>query len=370
MNRIVILLVTAVLLLLLPGCWDTDKLVNKKIINGISLDAADNGRILGTASTIKLINKGGGQFDEKDEVVQAVGDTVTEIGLLINNMMPGKIEASKTHIVIVGEELAKTGIMAPLEVFYRNAKGNLNASFLIAKGKAADMLAVGKTPTGSPIAFDIMQMIQGAQFAAIAPEQTLYTLWSELLDEDADIVIPIISKRPSNRIVIESVALMDGDKYTGSSLSQNDSKLLLLMMGKLNKTTLLDIPLQQMTDTMIFEVIKATNQLNVRMDDATGRIDCVVKVNLRGDISSYPLTGDVASQMDRLKADVAESLQKHASLVIGKLQAANCDALGIGRRIKMSHPARWKGLDWKTAYPEVRVTAEFKVDFASTGLLH
>jgi Ger(x)C family germination protein len=364
------MLVTAVLLLLLPGCWDTDKLVNKKIINGIALDAADNGRILGTASTVKLINKGGGQFDEKDEIVQAVGESVTEIGMLINNMMPGKIEASKTNIVIIGEELAKKGIMAPLEVFYRNAKGNLNSSFLIAKGKAADMLEVGKTPTGSPIAFDIMQMIQGAQFASVAPEQTLYTLWTELLDENADIVIPIIIKRPSNRIVIESVALMDGDKYTGSSMSQNESKLLLLMMGKLNKTTLLDIPLPQMTDSMIFEVVKATNRMDVRIDEATGRIECVVKVKLRGDISSYPLTGDVAAKIDHLNNEVAETLQKHASLVIRKLQAARCDALGIGRRIKMTHPAIWKGLDWNAAYPEVRVTTEFKIDFASTGLLH
>lgn len=370
MNRILHMLLTAVLLLLLPGCWDTDKLVNKKIINGISLDAADNGHILGTASTIKLINKGGGQFDEKDEVVQAIGDSVTEIGLLINNMMPGKIEASKTHIIIVGEELAKKGILAPLEVFYRNAKGNLNSSFLIAKGKAANMLEVGKTPTGSPIAFDIMQMIQGAQFAAIAPEQTLYSLWTELLDDDADIVIPIINKRPNNRIVIESVALMDGDKFTGSIMSQNESKLLLLMMGKLNKSTLLDIPLQQMTDKMIFEVIKATNHMEIRVDGAAGRIDCVVRVKLRGDVTSYPLTGDVAAKIDQLSIEVAETLQKNASEVIGKLQAARCDALGIGRRIKMTHPAIWKGLDWNAAYPEVRIKTEFKIDFASTGLLH
>lgn len=370
MKKLIPLLTSMLALLMLPGCWDTDRLVNKKIINGIALDASENDHILGTASTIRLINKGGGQFDEKDEVVQAIGNSVTEIGLLINNMLPGKIEASKTHIVIVGEELAKKGVLAPLEVFYRNAKGNLNSSFLIAKGKAADMLEVENTPTGSPIAFDIMQMIQGAQFAAIAPEQTLYTLWTELLDDDADIVIPVINKRSGERIVIDSVALMDGDKYTGRTMSQNESKLLLLMMGKLNKTTILDVPLQTMTDTLVFEVINSSNKLEVQIDKTTGYIDCVVNVKLYGDITSYPLTGDVEASKEKLSAEAENSLRKEASLVIGKLQAARCDALGIGRRIKLSHPDQWKELDWNTAYPKVRVKLEFKIDFASTGLLH
>lgn len=370
MRKTLHMLLSTLMLLMLSGCWDTDKLVNKKIINGIALDAADNGHILGTASTIKLINKGGGQFDEVDEIIKATGNSVLEIGLLINNLLPGKIEASKTHIVIIGDELAKKGVLAPLEVFYRNAKGNLNSSFLIADGKAADMLESAKSAKGSPIAFDIMQMIQGAQFAAIAPEQTLFTLWTELLDDDADIVIPIINKRANSRVVIESVALMNGDKFTGSTLSQNESKLLLLMMGKLNKSTLLEIPLKKMNKTIILEVTKATNKKDIRVDPATGLIDCLLKVKLSGDIASYPLTGDVKAKMDELKTEVEATLRKQAAIVTGKLQAAQCDAVGIGRRLKLSHPALWKSMNWKSAYRDVRIRTEFQIEFANTGLLN
>ncbi|MDQ6420039.1 Ger(x)C family spore germination C-terminal domain-containing protein [Paenibacillus sp. LHD-117] len=147
------------------------------------------------------------------------------------------------------------------------------------------MLTVGKTPSGSPIAFDIMQMIQGAQFATITPEQTLYTLWTELLDPGSDVVIPIINKKSNGRILIDSVALMDGVKFSGVELQQVDSKLLLLMMGKMNKTTVLDIPLQHTTHSLAFEVIKAANKMEIRIDEATGEIDCNIQIKLKGDIS-------------------------------------------------------------------------------------
>lgn len=363
-------LLTSLLLSLLTGCWDTDKLADKKMINGIGLDAAEHGRILGTTSTIRLINKGGGQFDERDEVVQATGNSIVDIGNQINSMMPGKLEASKTHIIIFGEELAKKGLLAPLEVFYRNPKGNLNSKLLIAKGLAADMLAVGKTPTGSPIAFDIMQMIEGAQFASIAPEQTLYTLWMDLMDPNADVFVPMISKRNNNQIVIDNVGLMHDDKYTGVSLQLNDSKLLLLMNGKMKKTTLVNVPLEGLSMPFVFEILDARQNKKIIVDDATGQIDCNIRVKLRGDVTSYPITGDYEHNKDKLHEQFIEALEKQASKIINKLQGANCDALGVGRELKMSHPAVWKRLDWNEAYPNIHIHVTFQVNFEGTGILN
>ncbi|MHA6480642.1 Ger(x)C family spore germination protein [Paenibacillus sp. strain BS8-2] len=368
MKRLTFVLLTATVLLTLPGCWDTDKLADKLIINGIALDVADHGRILGTASTIKLINKGGGQFEEQDDVVQATGASVTEIGSMINNMMPGKIESSKTHIIMVGEKLAKAGVLSSIETFYRNSKGNLNSSFLIAKGRASDMLEVANAPTGSPIAFEIEQMIKGAQFAAIAPNQTLYTIWTELLDSESDIIIPLISKR-SDHIVIESIALMNDDKYSGVTMDQKDSKLLMLMTGNFSRTTLLNIPLEKLSTILTYEVTKASNKIEVTVDDLTGRIDCVIHVKLYGDILSYPMMGDANAHLSMLSAAVEEALEKQVQRITKKLQTAHCDALGIGRHFRITHPKLWENVEWDSVYPEVRISSQFKVNFESTGLL-
>lgn len=130
-----------ILSMVLTGCWDIQYLTNKKMVNGISLDAAKDNQISGSVRAIILESKGGGQFDVKDEVMQATGDSVFKIGSTIDSMLPGTIEASKTHVMIIGEDLARRGIMPLLETFYRNPKGYLKSNILISTGLASEILS-------------------------------------------------------------------------------------------------------------------------------------------------------------------------------------------------------------------------------------
>ncbi|WP_374121397.1 Ger(x)C family spore germination C-terminal domain-containing protein [Paenibacillus sp. LHD-117] len=79
--------------------------------------------------------------------------------------------------------------------------------------------------------------------------------------------------------------------------------------------------------------------------------------------------------MEQLRAELSNALQKQAAQVAGKIKAARCDALGIGRRVRVSHPKLWKDSDWrdsewKSVYPKIRITTEFQIDFVSSGILN
>ncbi|TCM99625.1 Ger(x)C family germination protein [Paenibacillus sp. BK033] len=355
-----------VILLLAPGCWDAHYLTNKNLVNGIAIDTEDDGRILGTVKAIILESKGGGQFYVKDKLERATGGSITEIGHKIDSMLPGTIEANKAFVIIIGDELAKKGIMPILEFFYRLPKAYLNTKVLVAKGRAYEILTVPEVEN-NPIAFDIKQIVLGSERTTLVPNQTLYSLWNQISDPSEDSALPIIHKIRKNTLVIDRTGLFSGDVFTGVTLGRNDSILLLLLQDKLSKVAWLDVPLGR--NVVSFEVRKMKRNFRVKVNDRTNAIEAKIRIDLYGNIDSYTGNPDWTVDSKPLSKELESSLNKQAAKIAETLLQANCDAFGIGRKLKVSHSKLWKGMDWKNAYPQTKITPEIHIHITSTGVL-
>jgi spore germination protein KC len=55
---------------------------------------------------------------------------------------------------------------------------------------------------------------------------------------------------------------------------------------------------------------------------------------------------------------------------VNKLLKANCDALGIGRRLKVSHSELWKSIDWENKYKDVNLNPRIQIHIKSTGVIN
>ncbi len=71
----------------LAGCWDQHQLVNKTLVNGISFDLTDEGKIQLTARDLNIKSKGGGQFEIEDELVSAERPTLVGLGIDIDSIV-------------------------------------------------------------------------------------------------------------------------------------------------------------------------------------------------------------------------------------------------------------------------------------------
>ncbi|MEV5029289.1 Ger(x)C family spore germination protein [Paenibacillus sp. LPE1-1-1.1] len=364
--------------MLLTGCWDLQLLIKKKMINGISFDAAKDGQLAGSVSAVILKSKGSGQFEVKSEQFQATGDSVFNVGSIIDSMLPGTIEASKTHVLIVGEDLAKRGIMSLLEFFYRYPKGYLASDVLISKGLASEVLSF-ETTENSPAAYSIKQMVDGSESRTIVPKQNLFTLWSQITDPGVDAVLPMIHKTKNKALVVDSIALFNGTKFTGASLSRDESTMLLLLMDKLNKHAFMEIPLKQSSEEskfkettanmITFEARKVKRSFKVSVNKNTQEIECSLKVDLYGAISSSPSHMGRKIDREQLNQEISAILSKQAAEVASKLQKANCDALGIGRKLRVNHSNLWKNIVWKNKHKDVQLKPSIQVHITSTGVI-
>ncbi|MDM5198552.1 Ger(x)C family spore germination C-terminal domain-containing protein [Fictibacillus enclensis] len=53
---------------------------------------------------------------------------------------------------------------------------------------------------------------------------------------------------------------------------------------------------------------------------------------------------------------------KDANRVLTKMQKANSDTLGIGRKLIAYHPDLWKKTDWEKDYPNIDLSAKVTVN--------
>lgn len=361
--RKVILLFVIGFTLLLTSCWDQNLLINKKFINGISFDLTEDDQFLGTVRALTIQNKGGGQFDVQDELVHAIRPGISGLALDINNKLPGQIDATKSHIILIGEKMAKKGIHSILELFYRNKNAYVSARIVIAKEKGSELLSL--EPQTSPIAFVVLKGLQTAETTTKIPKETVFTTWSKIVDPGKDVVLPYVEKDETDKIRISGISLFNGDKYSGISLNSEQSSILLLLMDRLGKIGEMVTGFDK-KHAVAYNTIKEKRELEIKTTKSSLKI--IAKINLTLDIQLNTSTGAQGEiNIEKLSKELSKKLTKQSQEVTKALLDANCDALGIGRKLSSSHPEIWKKLDWEKDYKNVQFETKVKVNIIKTG---
>lgn len=351
---------------MLTACWDQQYLVNRTLVNGISFDITEEGEIEGSVRALNMQSKGGGQFEIYDELVTAVRPTTSNLVLDVDSKIGGEIDASKAFIVLLGEELAKKGIHPYIELFYRNMNSYMSSKIVITKGKAKEILSLEKEK--SPIAFAILQLLNGAETDTIIPKETIFTVWKKMLDPGEDIILPYLEIGDSNKVEVAGVALVDDDKYSGISLTGEKSSILLSLMDQLYKTNRMSLELgpEKKRRSISFSARDLSRDLEVLVNQSN-IITCKINLKMEIDVTSYPQDFRKGLDIKKLNKEISDELTKQAKEVTNTLLQANCDALGIGRRISSYHPELWKKIKWVEEYKNVQFEPKIQVNIMNTG---
>lgn len=334
------------------------------MVNGISFDLDKDDKILATVRALNIENKGGGQFEVKDELVKIKQSNVSGMAIDINNKLPGQIDVSKSHIILIGRELAKKGIYPFLEIFYRPRQASVSSRVVLAEEKASDIISLD--PGTSPIAFTILKGLEAAEQTTKIPKVTAFTAWTHITDQGSDIVLPYVKKDENDKISIGGIDLFDGDRFSGISLPDEMGSLLLLMMDRLTKYSEMALKLET-NRSISFKVKGVKRDLDIKIDKKTSKMTC--KLNLKLDLTVVSYSGKIGEKLnkDKLNKEISQIFTKQASDITKSLLEANCDALGIGGRVSSSHPSLWKKLNWKKEYKNVKFKTSVKAKIDRTG---
>ncbi|WP_419955328.1 Ger(x)C family spore germination protein [Neobacillus niacini] len=355
-----------ILPIMLTGCWDQRLLVNRTLVNGVSYDLTEDGKITAAVRALHIQSKGGGLFEIQDELVGAKRPTIVGLGLDLDSTIPGELDASKAHVIIIGEDLAKKGIHPFMEFYYRNRDSYLSSKIVIGKGTGKEILSVEKEK--SPIAFAILQLLESAESDTVIPKKNTFIVWNNILDPGKDMLLPYLERTAADKVDVAGVALFNGDKYTGKSISKDKSGLLLSLMNQLSKNNrmALIIGSEKNGRSISFSTRDISRNLEVQVTQDE-KITCKIDLKMNIEVISYPQDFKNEINIKKINQDLSEEFTKKAKEITDTLLKANCDAFGIGRQISSYHPELWNKINWDQEYKNVQIEPVVKVNIIKTG---
>ncbi|MFE4075642.1 Ger(x)C family spore germination protein [Peribacillus sp. YIM B13477] len=369
------LFMISICLLLTTGCWDQNLMKDATLIQTITFDQTDEGEFsLGFAiPNIYRNPTDSGQETEaiNSENLSTVANTPREGRMKLNTEIPGNLDSSKNKLVLFGEQFAKGDIYPSLDVIWRDPRSSLSAKLAVVKGKAFDTLSIPPR-VESNISQNILYLIRSTETNTIIPEESIQTLASELLDPGEDIVLPLLKMgRNGTTIDVAGVALFDERKLSGT-LSQEESTLFLLLNNKQSKyarfTTYVNGNKElNMNNFISLNVDHIKRKLNVSVNDR-GEVLVNLNLHLKVIVEEYPI-GNVPNKVDQLNNKLSNTFTNNAEEVIKKLQVANCDAFGIGRRLIAFHHDTWKEKNKTNYFKDVKFKSKVDVEIIQHGIV-
>lgn len=123
MRRLALCLIIGMLIPLLAGCWDRNELNEISLVVGLGLDKVDDKYKV----SVQLVNpsrvapKAGVSSNASPVVTfEESGKTLPEALRRMEVQVPRKLYFAHLRMIVLGEELAKSGISKPLDFISRN----------------------------------------------------------------------------------------------------------------------------------------------------------------------------------------------------------------------------------------------------------
>jgi Ger(x)C family germination protein len=342
-----------------------------------SSDLSSDGKLLYAASFPRSTQGGNGGAQQQQQVVEivsATANTIREAQMKIDSRISGTFDSSKLRVLLIGEALAKQDIYSFLDVLYRNPKTALSARPAVVEGMAIDLINL-KLIGGEEISKYLLNSLQSLQDLTIVGDENIESLCSKMLDPGQDFLITYIKlDKSKSRASVKGLAMFHGNKFSGKHLTVDQSIMYHLMENKKGKMARFtkkvnSSPKSFMHNYITVNVKKMRRELKVNVKKS-GEINAHLHLNLKVDVIEYP-QDQLASQkeIEKLKETLSKEFTKEAEMVIKKIQEANCDGLGIGRRLIAFYPNTWKKLNWDEDYPKVQITPSVHVDIISHGII-
>ncbi|CAM4068431.1 Ger(x)C family spore germination protein [Mesobacillus thioparans] len=361
-------------LLLLSACWDQHLLKDVKLFMAASFDLTPDGKILDELSSpiIKKSQEAGSISG--NTVSSGIGNTPREARGDIDRKTDKISDASKLRVLIIGNELAKMDIYSVLDLFYRDPKSSLSAKIIVAEGMASELLRLNVEE--EKVSSYLYDSLESQELASLIPAENIQSICAEMFDPGEDFVLPFV--RPSDdrkTATVEGVALFNGRKFTGRTLTGDEAVIFLLLDGNSGKSPKFTKKIAEKENENLkseeyvsFNVKKAKETLEVKVKNNRASAHIILKLKI--EITDYIRNHfNKEQEIEKLNKKLSELLTKDAAAAIKTLQEANSDGFGIGRRLIAQHPDYWRKVDWKKEYPNISITPKVEVEIVGHGII-
>ncbi len=406
MRKIAIILILIILMMNLTSCYDATEINNMLHIIAIGVDRgiSDKWRLTLQFPTIKESggdsqSSGGGNQEEYTHVTVDAPSFFAGINML-NASLPRKLTFMHAQIIILSEELAKSGLIDEyITPIHRFREIRRTAHVLIVKGKADEFLKENKPFIGNIAAKSFQLLINESGDTGFFPKVTLENFYSELKSSycqpiatfaaisdfksfqkegkpwgtgfktGGDYIAGKLPRTGENRIELFGTTLFDGSTMVGE-LNGDETRYMLMVRNEFERGFF------TMKDPKESEMIIALDvrgptkpKIKVVFDDTEPVVH--LKMHLNADILA--IQSGINYERPEMKVLLEKEFQKiiknGVEKVIQKCQGLNTDVFMFG-----NHATRnfltikdLEDYNWNSHFEDAKVTVVVKVAIRRTG---
>ncbi|AZU61818.1 Ger(x)C family spore germination protein [Neobacillus mesonae] len=393
MNRMYRALLLLVFVIpLLGGCWNQRELTDLAFVMAIGIDKGTGNekfdvtfQVVVPANVSSGQNGGGGGQGPPVVVYKSTGNNITAASRKATKKIPREIYYSHTSIVIIGEELAREGIMDVLDGFDRDPEFRTTTAVIVAKErKAEDLISIltnlDKLPMnrftktleateamlGENIKVTIDDLLEGVTSSGKEPVLSGFIL--EGSPEKGTSPQNINTTKPPAMITADGLAVMKDGKLAGW-LTHNHVRGAVWLMNKMKGT---DIDFNYNGKKDAISTTPYLSDTDIKITYKNGKPFANIKIETVFKLSEINTEFDNENpkKIDELEKLASAQIKKEVEDAIKQVQGYKADIFGFGERVHRSNPKLWKKIkaDWNNQFASMDYHVEVNTFYRESGL--
>jgi spore germination protein KC len=380
-KKIIVPLILLLSLILLTGCWDRIEINDLAFVSGSAFDKEkEHYRVTVQFPLVSQLGGsggggGGGTGGEKSWFLDSsTGTTILEAYQEQQKSISRKLYFAHRQVVLIGEEMAQSGIAPILDIVARMPENRLTAFVIITKGPARNILNAEATVERIPA-----EMLRELTISFMENTRMVKHVIDYMRSEGIDMAIPaaeLVKTNPGpegeakTSIKISSLAVFNKNKLAGF-LTEEETKGALWAMGKTTILPTIDVPAPKGKGGKI-AVQFQERDVSIEPVMAGENITMKIRIKAVGSVieneSAFVLSNE--HNLILLEQAVNKELKSIIEKSIKALQEKyHSDPIGFGDTIYRSDPKKWHKLrkEWGRKYPEVEVQVNPLLHIEHTG---
>jgi spore germination protein KC len=370
-------------LLLLTGCWDRTELKQLGIVLGVAVDKdPDSGEFIVSTQMLRpgAISTQMPNTEKPVEKVVTSGKTIFEAIRKSNLEFDRKGFYAHTKVIVIGEDLAKDGLLPVLDFFQRGKEIRGYVFVCIAKNaQASEILGIESGGIQPIPAIRLRDMIEDTRFQLKGVKINLLNFYKESIGSGIEPVVGVLKvekdKFSKKHVKMSGGAVFNKDKLVGY-LNEHQTIGYRWCKSEVESGAVsIPSPLNENRYESV-EVKKADTTIKPRVKGK--EISFTIHVEGEGIITEQEVMTSLEDStkklehMKKTEEKMNKQIEKEIKLAIEKAQKEfHSDIFGFGRALNKEEPKVWNEVkkDWNDRFTEAPYTVNVHFKINSTGLM-
>ncbi|TMU84472.1 Ger(x)C family spore germination protein [Bacillus sp. BHET2] len=349
--------------LLVSGCVEREILDDLYIETGKAYDYVSETEIRGTAlfpiySADKSIQNG---------TLSAEASSTREVLEKLERRSQQPLVRGSLDVVIIGEKLAKKGIIDVGDSLQRDASVGARLYLTVAEGDAGELIKgnYGQRGNGTYLSNLIHHNITRREL----PETNLHLFLFDYFQDGQTPYLPMIKQLSEESVEISGMALFENDKMV-KKIPAKDLFFFKIMVDKLaegNHVIKLGKKKGRTEKSVEASVTSLSARHKIIVKHKSDPVEVTIKIKIKGIVREYTGKKLTSQKVVKVEKTMKQEIEENCLRMLKEFQELGIDPIGIGQNQK--HGIR--GFDIKewdeSIYPRVKFKVEADVQILEAG---